>query len=74
MRLSQERFRRRLGRTDDQKKAIDALFENAEFMEYWNWLGACGGKGALGPIKLRVRRTSEDRVERFGVFKHSREP
>ncbi|MBL8893245.1 MAG: DUF4157 domain-containing protein [Rhizobiales bacterium] len=70
MRLSPERFRRRLGRTDEQKKAIDALFENAEFMEYWNWLGACGGKGALGPIKLRVRRTWEDGVERFGVFKH----
>lgn len=70
MRLSQERFRRRLGRTDDQKKAIDALYENAEFIKYWNWLDACGGKGALGPVKLRVRRTWEDGVQRFGVFKH----
>jgi len=70
MRLSQERFRQRVGRTDEQKKAIDALFDNAEFIKYWNWLDACGGKGALGPIKLRVRRTWEDGVQRFGVFKH----
>jgi len=70
MRLSQERFRRRLGRTDDQKKVIDALFDNTEFMSYWNWLDACGGRGALGPVKLRVRRTWDNGVERFGVFKH----
>lgn len=80
MRLSPERFKKRLGRTPEQRTVIDALFNHPTFRKLWDWIGKCEGKRAdHGPIKLRVGRAySDDKqtvgpgVPAFGVFNETR--
>jgi hypothetical protein len=71
MRLTPEQFRQQLGATPDQKRAIDALFANPEFLKLWNYLAACpaGPTRDLGPVALKVTPgLSDGGVERFGGY------
>lgn len=73
MRLSPERFQRRLGRTPEHRTVIDALFGHPTFRKLWDWIGKCEGERAdHGPIKLRVGRTFSDGVQTFGEFNQTR--
>ena len=73
MRLSPDRFRRRLGHTREQRVVVDALFAHPKFLVLWNWLDKCKcDRADLGPIRLRVRRTFGDGVQTFGGLDQGR--
>lgn len=73
MRLTPDRFMKRLSQTPEQEKVIEALFKNTQFQALWSWLEGCGNKKRdHGPIRLRVRRVRKDGTEVFGLFKPKR--
>ena len=72
-RMSEARFRQRLGRTPDQAVVVAQLFAHPRFRALWDWLGRCRGQPAdHGPIKLRVGRSFDDGVQTFGGFNQQR--
>jgi outer membrane protein OmpA-like peptidoglycan-associated protein len=72
MRLSETQFQARLGATQQQRAAIDALFSDPTFLSLWTYLRSCrsaSGRQDLGPLALEVTPgLSDGGVERFGGY------